>query len=110
MPIKPAKFTDSRTHINAFNPIARACVPFFDTKYGFFSDLVHDAEYAAGTPAESRFYLTVRSMGTWVHKTKDEAMDHLRLHNDSAVVEVRRGKHDDFYADVIYTRQMGEAE
>lgn len=105
MPTKPAKFTESRAHINAFNPIARACVPFFDTKYGFFSDLVHDAEYAADIAPESRFYLTVRSMGTWVHKTKDEAMDHLRLHNDRAVIEVRRGKYDDFKADVIFTRE-----
>lgn len=101
MPTKPAKFTDSRTHINAFNPIARACVPFFDTKYGFFSDLVHDAEYAATIPEETSFYLTVRSMGTWVHKTYDEALEHQQKHNDHAIIKVTRGKYDNFNAEQV---------
>lgn len=97
-----SKSTKNPAFIAAFNPIARACLPFFDTERGYISDLVHDAEYAADMPAMSARYITVRSMGTWLHDTYEKALEHLTTNNDLAIVRVSRGDFDTFKADVVH--------
>lgn len=62
----------------ALDAIARVAVPFFDTEYAYFSDLLWDAQRAAvmlTANAPDKFYLAVRDMGTHVHLSLNDARE-----------------------------------
>jgi len=60
----------------AVDAIARKAVPFFDTEYAYYSDLLWDAQHAVLVmtgDAPDHFYIAVRGMGTNIHMSLNDA-------------------------------------
>ena len=82
------------TYINTFNTIARACIPHMDPKYGFFSDLLHDAERVAHSPVGATTYIVVRDCGTQTYADIADAIIECDAHRGRVLIKVTRGKYE----------------
>ena len=89
---------------NAFQAIARKAVPFMEHD-AYFSDLLHDAASSAKLQEDERLYIMVRSLGTFVFKYGDDAIEKCDEYNGLAVLRVIRGKYDTFDVKVIYCHE-----
>ena len=86
---------------NAFQAITRKAVPFMEQD-AYFSDLLHDAVSSAKLQEDERLYIMVRSLGTFVFKYGDDAIEKCDKYNGISVLRVIRGKYDTFDVKVVH--------
>jgi hypothetical protein len=86
--------TTNITYTNAFNTIARACIPHMDQKYAFFSDFLYDAERVARSPAGTVTYIVVRDCGTQTYADLADALGECDTHEGRVLIKVTRGKYE----------------
>lgn len=87
----------------AFNVISRAALPFM-SEDAYFSDLLHDAAWAASLAEGARMYLLVRKLGTNLFTYCDDAVEHCNpsVSDGQAVLRIKRHRFNRFTAEVMH--------